>query len=317
MWAVFKCNLLLNILLCDFCTGIGYQNENWSTAVLYGWMAGRCVDTYLSNVLSPELQVALPIFVIRLISNVALWSLGDHITGTINQQFKQWINSHSLTAGLLQYTPNTWTMFGLFTEINLKNLWEKPQIGVSMSLKAWISMDLEITSSQWRIIEATSDQEPLEWDWYWWLHNQHLYMRNWRIYLAWLLYPRWTASIWCVAFANKHIVQVLWRQRRHNNSYLQTLQELRSPLHFIQGTEFYRSQASRILNLGKRFWFHQVWCCHMEIGLVLPVWIAVTHKFIPSNLKDGFHWLKYTVVQKAILQPSCNTNNLVHPKGNL
>ncbi len=46
----------------------------------------------------------------------------------------------------------------------------KTQIGVSMSLKAWISMDLEITSSQWRIIEVTCDQEPLEWDWYWWLH---------------------------------------------------------------------------------------------------------------------------------------------------
>jgi hypothetical protein len=61
-------------------------------------------------------------------------------------------------------------MFGFFTEVNLKNLWGKPQIGVSMSLKAWISMDQEITSSQWRIIEATSDQEPLEWDWYWWLH---------------------------------------------------------------------------------------------------------------------------------------------------
>jgi hypothetical protein len=116
--------------------GIGYQNENWSNAVLYGPMAGRCVDTYLCNVLSPELQVALPIFVIRLISNVALRSLGDHLTGTINQQFKWWINSHGLTAGLLQYTPNTQTMFGFFTEVNLKNLWGKPQIGVSMSLKA-------------------------------------------------------------------------------------------------------------------------------------------------------------------------------------
>ncbi len=126
MWAVFKCNLFLNILLGDFCTGIEYQNESWSTAVLYGPMAGRCVDTYLSNVLSPELQVAPHIFVIRLISNVALHSLRDHITATINQQFKWWINSHGLTAGLLQYTPNIRIMFGLFTEINLKTSGKNP-----------------------------------------------------------------------------------------------------------------------------------------------------------------------------------------------
>ncbi len=92
------------------------------------YMAQWLEDAYLSNVFSPELQVALHIFVIRLISNVALHSLGEHITATINQQFKWWINSHGLTAGLLQYTPNMRIMFGLFTEINLKNLWEKPKL---------------------------------------------------------------------------------------------------------------------------------------------------------------------------------------------
>ncbi len=134
--------------------------------------------------------------------------------------------------------------------------------------------------------------------------SQHLYMRNWRIYLAWLLYPHWTTSIQCLAFENKHVVQLLWRWR--HNSYFQGLRELRSISPFYPGYRILPKPG-----------FHQVWGCHMKIGLVLPVWIAVTHKSIPSDLRDRFHWLKYTVVQKAILQPGCNTHNLVHPKGNL
>ncbi|CAM6032370.1 unnamed protein product [Sphagnum compactum] len=115
--------------------GIGYQNESLSAAVLFDPLTDRYIDAYFSRVISPELQLG------AILSHQIDQGFGSAKVGGSYHWDKQstvkWrIDSHGMAAGLLQYTPNTRITFGLLTDINLKDLGAKPQIGLSMSLKA-------------------------------------------------------------------------------------------------------------------------------------------------------------------------------------
>ncbi len=106
-----------------------------SAAVLFDPLTDRYVDAYFSRVISPELQVG------AILSHQMDQGFGSAKVGGSYHWDKQstvkWrIDSHGMAAGLLQYTPNTRITFGLLTDINLKDLGAKPQIGLSMSLKA-------------------------------------------------------------------------------------------------------------------------------------------------------------------------------------
>lgn len=131
----FKTQTSPYLFLGPFCTGIGYQNESLSAAVIFDPLTDRYVDAYFSRVISPELQVG------AILSHQIDQGFGSAKVGGSYHWDKQstvkWrIDSHGMAAGLLQYTPNTRITFGLLTDINLKDLGAKPQIGLSMSLKA-------------------------------------------------------------------------------------------------------------------------------------------------------------------------------------